>query len=114
MMESGEADVSTRTNDPERFRIVREVPAWGVVTLIMTVAVFGGGQAITLYFGQKEQGEAIGRLSLRVVELTTQVSRLAEEVAAKNLADVRHDMLIDDLRRRMAEIESQRSLHGGK
>jgi outer membrane murein-binding lipoprotein Lpp len=103
-----DSDVTHRTSDNgQSYRIVREVPAWGVVTLILTVAVFGGGQAIALFYGQREQGAQIERLSARVVELTAQVARLAEEVASKNIADVRHDMLIDDLRRRIVEVEAR-------
>lgn len=88
-----------RMDDSTKFRIVREVPAWGVIVLVLTVITFLSGQAITAFYGQRE-------LSGQVKDLIIRVERLTLEISAKNITDVKHDMMLDDLRRRISDLET--------
>jgi len=94
-----------RVSDPKQYRVVREVPVWGVVVLLVGGFVFAAGQAIALYVGQREQQKSLIDLTSRVIELTVEVAKVTEKLNTKDVADVRHDLRLDDLSRRLANLE---------
>lgn len=94
-----------RATDGKQYKVVREVPAWSVFLLLASILTFGAGQALALWVGQREQQRTLTELTSRVIELTTEVSRLTEKINGKDMADIRHDLRLDDLGRRITVLE---------
>lgn len=92
-------------DDSERVRIIREIPLWGVVTLIAGVISFGGGQAISQFYGQREQEASLARMSRLLETMAKQLEMIQAEIKNKDIKDVQHDMSITDLYRRVDVID---------
>lgn len=98
----------TRAQDPS-IRIVREIPLWGLISLLLTVAMFGAGQFISQYYAQQAQATAIAALTIRIESLVTEVKLLNAQINIKDTKDVQHDTQISNLERRVSDLEMRRS-----
>ena len=93
-----------RDSDPDRVRIVREIPMWGIW------GVLGAGllQAVLMWASQREQATAISALTEQVQAANASINRLTVEIGSKNLKDVEHDMALRDMERRLNLVESRK------
>lgn len=87
-------------------RVVREIPLWGIVTLVTTGVMFGAGTFINQYYGQKELFSLVSMQTAKISELTDKLSRITTNIQTKDLKDLEHDIRLGDLNRRMANMES--------
>lgn len=75
-------------------KVTREIPLWGVLTVIAAL----GAQAVALYYGQQRLVEKMGEVSAEVRALAASSRQAdADRVATR--------MQIDELARRVAELE---------
>lgn len=97
-----EAPVHHRIYDPlGPFRITREIPLWGIVSVLGTLAI----QAVMIWAGQREHGHALTEMAARLAEQTKQIQVLSARVEDKNLKDTEHDLKIADHERRLSTLE---------
>jgi len=93
-----------RASDEQPIRVVRQIPLWGVITMVVTAATFAIATSINQFYGQQ-------RLIEQVAELTTQIKSLTIEVNGKNLKDIEHDIKIADIVRRVSILEAASAKH---
>lgn len=89
--------------DESKIRIRWEVP----LPWLLGGALFLGGQAAILYFGQIRQGELIAEQSSKITDMTKQVRDLNTLIGSNNLKDVEHDLKLADHERRMIVLEAR-------
>ena len=70
--------------DLPRLRVTREIPLWGIVSVL---AAFSA-QAIGLYYGQQRQVEEQVRQGLRQSEIAADVRAIAKEMQQNSLKSV--------------------------
>lgn len=90
-----------RIDDPAPIRIVREVPLWGIVIMLFSIVA----QAVSLFYAQQSQGESIQRMTVRIVELTSEIRQLSVSANVKDIKDAEHDFKLQDHERRLANVE---------
>ncbi len=93
-----------RSTDPEGITIDRKIPLWGV--LCMAGALIG--QAVLMWNGQNMQAQEMRHQSEQIQELAQQVKAMAAQMATKDGTDIRQDLNITDLFRRVGTLESSR------
>ena len=97
---------ATRADDPEGVTIDRKLPLWGIVLLVVTFA----GQGILVWNGQNLQAAELRHQSEQIHDLTTQVKAMAATLNAKDAVDVKQDLRIDELERRLLTMEQVKGL----
>lgn len=101
----GHHEHKRRAEDKDGIRIIREIPLWGVVTLVASGVIFGAGQAISQFYAQREQEASLGRMYKLLEEVTLQLRTIQVDIKAKDIKDVQHDMGILDLQRRLDALD---------
>jgi len=95
-----------RTDDPEGMTIDRKIPLWGVLSF----AAFIVGQGLLLWNGQNLQAAELRHQSEQLHELTVQVKAMAAQLNTKDAIDVKQDLRIDELERRVLTVEQIKGL----
>jgi hypothetical protein len=90
-----------RNDDSGPIKVTREIPLWGILTVIGAIA----GQGILLWAGQREQSINLGTIGEQIKAQSVEIQRLSVAVGSKDLKDVEHDIKLDDLQRRLNKIE---------
>lgn len=104
-MEQEEGKKMLRSDDdPNRLRIVRDVPLWGIIMLVLG----GAGQGVALYYGQQAGNRATVDLKEIVLELRAEIRELRIEFGIKNMELSRHEQRISDHDRRITALEQRR------
>ena len=96
-----------RAQDPDAVTIDRKIPLWGILTAAGAVL----GQGLLLWNGQNLQAAEIRHQSEQIQDLAQQVKSMAAQIATKDGIDIKQDLRIDELNRRVTVLEEA---HGGK
>ncbi len=91
----------TRETDPDAVTIDRKIPLWGVLSVVGGLLV----QAVLVWNGQALQAAEIRHQSDQIQDLTQQVKAMAALMAAKDGIDIKQDLRIDELGRRVTALE---------
>lgn len=91
----------TRITDHEAVTIDRKIPLWGVLSVVGGLLV----QAVLVWNGQALQAAEIRHQSDQIQDLTQQVKAMAAVMAAKDGIDIKQDLRIDELGRRVTSLE---------
>ena len=91
----------TRVTDPDAVTIDRKIPLWGVLSVVGGLLV----QAVLVWNGQALQASEIRHQSEQIQDLTQQVKAMAALLAAKDGIDIKQDLRIDELGRRVTALE---------
>ncbi len=94
-------NASTRSTDPDAVTIDRKIPLWGVLCVVGGLLV----QAVLVWNGQALQAAEIRHQSDQIQDLTQQVKAMAALMAAKDGIDIKQDLRIDELGRRVTALE---------
>lgn len=94
----------TRAADPEGITIDRKIPLWGVLTAAGLIF----GQGVMLWKGQDLQAAELRHQSEQIHEMAAQVKSMAEQLGKKDAVDVKQDLRIDELERRLLTMEQLR------
>ena len=100
------AKVDHRVGDNE-IRIVREIPLWGVVSLVITGIIVGASTFINQYYGQKELFILVQAQTVKISEMTDQLTKITVSLQGKDLKDLEHDLRLGDIGRRITTIEAK-------
>lgn len=92
-----------RADDIAPIRITREIPLWGILSFLAMLAL----NALSMYYGQIEQGKEIRNGNEAIKALSQKVEVLSTAISSKDTKDVEHDFLIADTRRRLDAIETE-------
>ena len=95
--ETGPAPLDS-TSSTHSVKIVREVPMWGLLSVIATIA----GAGVSMYFGQQQQAANMAQLTVEVRALTK-----ASQQADIDRVSTRYEL--DALKARSAEYEALRT-----
>lgn len=90
-----------RGNDPNAVRIVREVPLWGIVTMLAAVIT----QGFALYYGQERLGALVAQQAGDIKEIRAELVSIRNELGTKNIKDAEHDFQIEAIKARLSNIE---------
>lgn len=86
-----------------RVRVTREIPLWGILTVIAGLAA----QAVALYYGLQRQGEEQARQGQRQVEMAADVRSIASDIQKSALKTVEMSFLIQNIEQRLRIVESK-------
>lgn len=92
---------TTRSEDPEGVTIDRKIPLWGIMCVVGALV----GQAIVVWNSQNLQAAETRHLSEQVHEMAAQLKAVTAQLSAKDAVDVKQDLRIDELERRVLTIE---------
>jgi hypothetical protein len=95
-----------RADDPEAMTIDRKIPLWGIFSVIGAFVI----QGAVVWNGQNLQAAELRHQSEQLHELTTQVKAMAAQLSAKDAVDVKQDLRIDELERRVLTMEQVKGL----
>jgi hypothetical protein len=101
--------VQEERRQPQQIKIVREIPLWGIITLVITVVVFSATTFLNQYYGQQKLFDIVSFQTIKIAEVSEQIRSLTSDLATKNLKDLEHDLLLADIRRRLTDLEAQRN-----
>ena len=99
--------METRATDADGVTVDRKIPLWSV----LTSAAFLFGQGLMLWNGQSLQAAELHQQSELLHEVVTQLKAVSAQLNAKDAVDVKQDLRIDELERRMLTMEQ---LKGGR
>ena len=94
-------NAQTRNTDPDGVTIDRKIPLWGV--LCAAAMIFG--QGVLLWKGQDLQAAELRHQSEQIHEMAGNVKAMAAQLSAKDAVDVKQDLRIDELERRVLTVE---------
>lgn len=92
----------TRAEDPESITIDRKIPLWGVLSVVGGLLI----QAVLVWNGQNLQASEIRHQSDQIQDLAQQVKAMAAQLQAKDGVDIKQDVRIGDLDRRVTSLEA--------
>lgn len=95
-----------RANDPEGVTIDRKIPLWGVLTAAGMVFA----QGVLLWKGQDLQAAELRHQSEQIHEMAAQVKTMADQLGKKDAVDVKQDLRIDELERRVLSMEDRKGM----
>lgn len=95
---------ATRATDPDGITIDRKIPLWG----LLTAAAMVFGQGVLLWKGQDLQAAELRHQSEQIHEMASQIKTMAELLGKKDAVDVKQDLRIDELERRLLTMEQLR------
>jgi hypothetical protein len=95
---------ATRATDPDGITIDRKIPLWG----LLTAAAMVFGQGVLLWKGQDLQAAELRHQSEQIHEMASQIKTMAELLGKKDAIDVKQDLRIDELERRLLTMEQLR------
>lgn len=90
-----------RSGDSSSVKVTREIPMWGLITAFAAF-VF---QTVVGWQAQVAANENISRLVLELKETRVELRELNGKVGLANITDVKHDMLLIDVERRLQTLE---------
>lgn len=90
------------TDPPSGLRVTREVPAWGLITLVIGVGV----QAIVLWAQVQSLGEKLTAVATAQQQTTAQLAEINRSLNTTNLKDLEHDLKIQSLTNRVSALEN--------
>lgn len=90
-----------RSDDPTQVRVTREIPLWGLLTVLGGLAC----QAVLIWAGQREQQLAITQLTAQVAQSAEQLGRMSGALGSQNVKNAEHDWALRDLDRRLQALE---------
>ena len=96
--------MTPRADDPEGVTIDRKIPLWGVLSVVGGLLV----QAVLVWNGQALQAAEIRHQSDQIQDLTQQVKAMAALMAAKDGIDIKQDLRIDEIGRRVTALEGSK------
>ena len=96
--------------DMPRLRVTKEIPLWGIVTVLAAFAA----QAIALYYGLQRQVEEQVRQGLRQTEIAADVRTIANDMQKNSLKAVEQQFATSSLEQRVRILESQQTQRTNK
>lgn len=92
---------TTRTSDPDAVTIDRKIPLWGVLSVVGGLLI----QAVLVWNGQNLQASEIRHQSEQIQDLAQQVKGMSAQLSAKDGIDIKQDVRIDSVERRVTVLE---------
>ncbi len=86
-----------------RIRVTREIPLWGILTVLGALAV----QAIALYYGLQRQVEEQARQGQRMVEIAADVRSIGNEIQKNNMKTLELSFGLAGLEQRVRLLEAR-------
>jgi hypothetical protein len=109
------SDTVTHRAEDSSVTIRREIPLWGLLSLIgvflaqaLAVVIALRDQSSELKTAQQVQAAQMANMVQQITALSDQVGKGSLQWATTSIAQVKNEMAIEDLRRRTAEIEARR------
>jgi len=90
-----------RSTDPDAVTIDRKVPLWGVLGVVGALLT----QAVIVWNGQNLQASEIRHQSEQIQDLAQQVKGMSAQIAIKDGIDIKQDLRIGELDRRVTVLE---------
>src|SRR5258706_9017960 len=91
----------TRSDD-ESIKVVREIPLWGIITLL--VVVFG--QAVAMYTTQTDQGKTLIRFEKEQQANSIQLLDLKNAIQNQSINNLKVQYELDIIKARLTVLES--------
>lgn len=92
--------------DLPRLRVTREVPLWGILSMLAVIASWG----ISSYYAQLRQGEELIRQGARQVEMVIDLRNIGTKIQESMLKTVELSVQVSHLEQRIRALENQRPL----
>lgn len=92
--------------DLPRLRVTREVPLWGILSLLGVVAGWG----VSSYYGQVEQAKELTRQGVRQIEMVSDLRAIGTRIQESTLKTVELSFQVSNLEQRIRTLENQTPL----
>lgn len=95
------------TDDESKMRVVRDIPLWGILSVVGAILSAFGASFVTMYYGQQSLADKMEAMTRETREVKLELRSTNNEIQKNNIGAATMQLQINGLENRYARLEER-------